>query len=416
MKRFFTLSVMMFVIIVFSYKATSQTAPLYSFTSYSLDSGTALTTGAVYRFSNVYTGVDAFIKVIAISGGMTLRDIDRTADGYAVAFQPEYRVSANTNGYIDFKITFVNAGTNTVVTRPLVSATGLDIDGTTSSGNTLKEFNRIDMGSGTAEYNSYSSELIISQTGTEFTGANNTGNLYGALVDTSAKEVMYTVTAANVSTITYRVGANNQTTGNSTRYASLYFKKFNYQHFPLAISSLYSFSGYSEKNKVTLNWDIATGGIQKLELERSYNSADFSAIAEYQVAALEGSAEHFSYTDNRISGNLIFYRLKSISESGKVAYSDILSFKVATANTGKLTVFPTMVQSTANVSISAPEQTVGYLQVTDFNGRVVKQQQLMLKKGNNSIVVSGFESLSKGNYIVSVRTTSDLLSKQVVVQ
>jgi hypothetical protein len=252
--------------------------------------------------------------------------------------------------------------------------------------------------------------------GSAFTANNNTGVLYGALVDTSAKEVMYTVTATSVSSLNYRVGANNLTGNNSTRYASLYFKNFVYEHFPLAISNLFSFAGYTDKGRVNLYWDMAMNRTCKVMLERSNTSADFRMIEEYQLTATSGGLQRFSYTDDHISGNVVFYRLRSINEAGKTEYSNILIFRPDNGDKPKLTIFPTVVQSSDTVSIDAFEKTNGLLQVTDLSGRWVKQQQLALNKGRNSITVYGFENLMKGSYIVSVRTHTGLLSKQVIVQ
>lgn len=416
MKSFFTLSVMFLaVLIAGSKEAASQQAPLYKFTSYTLDSGTANTTGAVYRFANVFAGVDAFIKVTGMSSGISLRDIDRTADGYLEAFQPEYRISGNTNGYIDFKITYVIAGTNTIVSQPAVAASGLDIDGSSSGASLLKEFNRIDMGGGVYEYNSYNSQIIISQTGTAFTATNATGILFGALVDTAAKEVMYTVASNNVSSMTYRVGANNQTSNSSTRYASLYFQKFTYQHFPVAISSLLSFDGSENNNKISLQWDMITDKANKVILERSYSSTDFSKVAEYDIN-IDGSRKTFRYTDNSVTGSVVFYRLKSIGVTGHIEYSNILSFRLSAETKKDLHVYPSVIQTYTTVSIDVAEKTNAVLLVTDFAGRTVKQQQITLNAGSNNITVNGFERFLKGNYVVSVRTNSGLFTKQVVIQ
>lgn len=125
------------------------------------------------------------------------------------------------------------------------------------------------MGGGSYEFNTYKSEITVSQAGTAITGANYTGNLYGALVDTAAKEVMYTVTHTNVGIMTFRVGSNNQTTGQSTRYASLYYKKFVYQHYPLAISGLMSFDAVAVNNKVKLGWELAADKYSKVVLEKA---------------------------------------------------------------------------------------------------------------------------------------------------
>jgi len=48
-----------------------------SFQSPSLISGTALQTGAIYRFDDVTSGVDAIVEVLGFTGGATLNSIDR---------------------------------------------------------------------------------------------------------------------------------------------------------------------------------------------------------------------------------------------------------------------------------------------------------------------------------------------------
>ena len=416
MKRSFTLCVMMFVIIAAPKKVISQQPPIYKFNNSVLQSGTANATGAVYRFANASTGIDALVTVTGMSGGISLRNIDRTADGYAEALQPEYRVSGNTNGYIDFTITFVTAGTDVAISQAIVAATGLDIDGSSHDGN-LYEYNRIDMGGGTYEYNSYNSQVVIAQTGTAFTCTNVTGVLFGALVDTSAKEVMFSVTSTNVSSMTFRVGANNQTGSTSTRYASLYFKKFIYQHFPLAISNLMSFEGTAGHNHVKLKWELASAGTyKKIVLEKSNNATDFSQVVEYPIVSGEGNIKEYDYTDNTITGDIVFYRLKATEGSGKIEYSNILSFRFDSRIKAQLKVYPTFITSLATASLYVTESTGAVVYVTDFSGRVVKQQHVQLSAGSNTVTINGFEHFLKGNYIISIRTNVSVFAQKVIVQ
>ncbi len=393
-------------------KVSAQVAPIFSFSSYTLVSGTALTSGAVYRFTNVATGVDALVTISTISAGITLRNIDRTNDGYTEAFQPEYRINGNTNAYIDFHINFVTAGTSTTSPRPLVSATGLDIDGSPNSGNALKEFNRIDMGGGTYEYNTYNSELTVSQTGTAISGNNYTGTLFGALVDTAAKEVMFSVTNTNVGTMTYRVGSDNQNSSTSTRYASLYYKKFTYQHFPLAISGLISFEGVAANNKVKLSWELAADKYSKVVLEKSNTSSNFTQVYE----AGSGAFARSGYTDTDVQGGQVFYRLKAINLSGRTEYSSIISVKISGTANQEMKVYPSLIQSGTTVAVDLIEKTEGVVLVADLSGRILKQQKVNLQAGSNSIAVDGFDNFAKGNYIVALRTPSVSYSKKVVVQ
>ncbi len=416
MKHLFTHCVILLLMIAAPKAAFSQLPPLYKFNSYTLDSGSNNSVGAVYRFHNVHTNVDALVKVIAISSGMILRDIDRTADGYGEAFQPEYKVSGVVNGYIDFRITFVTSGTSTVVSQGAVAATGLDIDGGSNGASLLKESNRIDMGGGTYEYNSYDSQVIISQTGSAFTATNLTGILFGALVDTSAKQVMFTVTSSNVSVLNYRVGANNLMPNSSNRYASLYFNTFNYQHYPLSISNLVSFTGSADDNKVNLKWAITAIKPGTITLERSNSSIDFYPVAEYNQDASDGNTKNYQHTDNNVLNNVVFYRLKSTNLAGHSEYSSILSFRMGKNIRKELAVYPSVIQTSATVNINAAERESASLLVTDISGRIVKQQQVALNSGTNSISVNGFERFLKGHYIISVRTASGTYSRPVIIQ
>ncbi len=401
-----------FALVFFPKKARSQQPPPLSFTTYTLDSGTANTIGAVYRFTNVALGVDALVKITAMTSGITLKNMDRTADGYQEAFQPEYRINSSTNAYIDFRITFVIAGTSVPTVRPLIAATGLDIDGSPGEGSSsLKEFNMIDMGGGSYEYNTYNSQLILSQAGTAITGANATGQLFGALVDTTAKEVMYTVTATNVTAMTYRVGSDNQNGSTSTRYASLYFKKFTYQHFPLAISGLLSFNGVAVNNRVNLSWELAADKYSRVILEKSNTAANFSPVYE----EMTGSHTKSGYTDADLQGNQVFYRLKAIGISGKTEYSSIISVKL-NSSTAEMKVSPSLIRSGTTVGIEVKEKTDAVLLVSDLSGRIVKQQKINLQAGSNNIALGGFENYTKGNYVVAVRTAGQLYTKKVVVQ
>lgn len=216
--------------------------------------------------------------------------------------------------------------------------------------------------------------------------------------------------------MTFRVGSDNQTNSTSTRYASLYFKKFTYQHFPLAISGLLSFDGSMDNNKVTLNWELAAEKYSKVALEKSNTAANFTKVTEFITETGEGKSDKYKYTDADLSGNIVFYRLKATDETGKVEYSSILSFKLNSITKNELKIFPTVIQSSATINIDMAEKTNGLLLITDYSGRPVRQQPITLQSGRNSITIDGFEKYSSGNYIVAVRTNSALYSTKMIIQ
>lgn len=413
---------LVFVIMLITVSAQSQ-APVYRFQSPTLTTpaGTAGKVNAVYRFPNVKTGgtnIDALVKIQSKVGNISLQNIDRTADGYSEAFQPEYRIGSSTNAYFEFLITFVLAGTSTPAPQPLVDVSALDIDGSNSGIQTLKEFNRVDMGGGVCTFNTLGSQLTLSQVGSAYEGSNFTGILFGALVDTSAKEVMFSVSNANVTSFTYRVGSNTLLTSSATRYASLYFKKFTYPTGSvLSGSNLASFNGVAAGGKTKLTWALTQDNTaDNVVLERSNNGTAFQSMAEFWVNTDGNTQRDFTYTDNKVAEATVYYRLKITGRDGKIQYSNIILFRNQQTQAGTIAVYPSLVQSATTVSFTSREKQNAVICVTDMSGRTVKKLNILLQEGTNNILVPGFDQFQKGNYFVSVHTAQEKAARQIAVQ
>ena len=102
----------------------SEITPI-NFSSPSLESGTALTTGAVYRFSSIKTGVDALVSVDSMSAPGALGAFDD--DGSNVNnFQP---VLSTPESAVYFTMDFVVSGTSTPIDIGPFVLTPLDVDG-----------------------------------------------------------------------------------------------------------------------------------------------------------------------------------------------------------------------------------------------------------------------------------------------
>ncbi len=180
-----------------------------------LESGTDLAVGAVYRFSNVATGVDARVRINALTDA-TLAIIDRDT-GLIANFQPEL---AGTNARsADFTITLVNAGTTTPVALDLV-ATGIDIDGDSVALREYSEFSR--------PFSAYvldtNTNLAVDVSGPSvpsnvrfeaITAANAVG------IDPTATQNIAAIVYTATSSFNYRIGVLG--TGATTRLTSLDF-------------------------------------------------------------------------------------------------------------------------------------------------------------------------------------------------
>lgn len=133
----FGLALTAFCSVAHAQSTTCQGNPitLLDFRSPTLVSGSALTAGAVYRFANVASGVDAIVRIDAITNG-TLTILDRDT-GLIPAFQPE--LGGSNERSADFTISFVTAGGSTPVSIDF-AASGIDIDGDSASLREYAEF------------------------------------------------------------------------------------------------------------------------------------------------------------------------------------------------------------------------------------------------------------------------------------
>lgn len=181
-----------------------------------LTSGVPLSLGAIYTFANVAPGVDARVRIDAISAGASLATIDNDT-GLIGNFQPELAgVDARS---VDFTFTFVVAGTTNVITGDF-AASAIDIDGDGASIREYAEFSNA--------YAAYAvnnpTNLAVNASGpsvatnTRFeaiTSANAPG------IDPTAYPNIAEFVYTGASTFKYRIGALG--TGNTTRLTSLDF-------------------------------------------------------------------------------------------------------------------------------------------------------------------------------------------------
>ncbi len=179
--------------------------------------------GHVYRFRDVLSGVDALVEIVATEGAwvQSMDSTNHIPAGIYEAMQPDILIRDGFNeGHVDFKITFVNAGTSQPYAFPAnakYTVSGLDVDGDNSD---VREY------VGFKGFTSY-----VLENNTKLTPQSNSGyqeflsdvsNLPG--VTTSGTEHIVTAKYDNVSQFFYRAGIRrSNANGNTTRFFSLYF-------------------------------------------------------------------------------------------------------------------------------------------------------------------------------------------------
>lgn len=409
--QFVTYSVLFVLFLSLSICGFSQALPDYSFENGRLESGRDGTVGAIYRFSNVRSGTDGLIRINSITGGAVIQHIDRVADGYKEAFQPEIRVPANRDGAVEFQITFVTAGTSTPLRQTEVKASALDIDGDAGP---LFEYNQLDMAGGVVNFNTRGSQLIILPVGRGFLASNITGVLFGASVDTSALDVMFSVRNAGISTFTWKTGVNNLLNlREARRYTSLYFKTFAYNDRVLSSPKVFNFRGNADNNKVSLSWSVEADAGYTCLLEKAGDDNKFVTL---EGVSGKNNQSTYSYTESLTSGKSL-YRVKLTDLEGKVTYSSIVSFQKGSGTTKELKVYPSVITNNQfMLNIVADKQEEGLIQLVNYAGQVVYKKQMILNAGTNSIAVIDFSNTLKGNYVVIASSGTNQYTSKIIIR
>ena len=191
-------------------------------TTPTLTTATPLVAGAVYRYSNINTGIDALVRIVSLNNGATLATIDNNtaptggAPDLRAFFNPE--LGGSNARSVDFQITFVTAGTNTPLPFDFV-ATAIDVDGDSGSLREYAEFQNV-----YAEYllnNPTNLRVNASTPSAGNTRFESATSLNAPGIDPSANQNIVATFYSQKSTFNYRIGALG--TGSSVRLTSLQF-------------------------------------------------------------------------------------------------------------------------------------------------------------------------------------------------
>jgi hypothetical protein len=419
MKRYST-HVVCLISILFILRSESFAQPDYSFKNPVLISGTDLQTGAVYKFSNVKTGVDANITIMGSFGGITLTAIDESWTGFDEAFQPFIKVATNSNGYVEFKIDFVSSSTEVPMAQSMVPITCIDVDGEGFWDGTIFEQDQVEYLNGFYDFNMTGSNLQVTNPPGWLNIKNTSGFSYNG-IDTSQKDVMATVVNLNVSSIKVRIGAlNTSGEGTQIRFRSVYFKRFTYSNSILLPNrTTVRLSGNAKNNGVEIKGALsASHTFDRMIIERSTDGVSMLPIAEIPVANTNSSEYPFTYFDNTTTGPVYYYRLRLVNTVQRIyEISNTIMVKLNTAGDGKeLKLVNTMMNSNNPVlTIKSNSDEEASMQITDLSGRVILKNNARIYSGMNSIPLSNFNA-AHGYFIITVATKQNTISQKIIIR
>jgi Secretion system C-terminal sorting domain len=399
MNKFYTTKNILLTLCFFIATQIAMAQPEYVFNNYSHIGGTDLKIGASYRYFNVKSGVDAIVTITDMTDGVILDELDGTS-GYDEAFQPTLYSPAYSNGYIEFEFKFVHSGNDVVYLQNEIPVSCIDIDGSNDYdglGNSLHEFDQIFMGGGYTDFSGAGNEILVNENLLWSKGKNIGGNeLPGR--DTTYRNAMFTAVNANIGSFIARVGVTNNSSKDTYRLRSIYFKKFAYDFSILSVNNINQFSGVlNNTGAATLNWSIEKAElVNTVTLEKS-NGAGFSSLYTKTLNNTQ-NAITMNYVDVNGGG---LYRLKIVKRNGVEEYSQIV--KLDATITGFKT-YPTKVSNNIQIALNSKQNNNATVQIIDMNGKVLKQVQQKIAKGINNLSITELSNLTQGNYLIKLQS------------
>ena len=460
--------------LIISLTAFCQSGPELIFENPVLVNGTANKQGAVYRFSNITTGVDATIKLKKFSrNDIVMPTVDNSVLGWSKAFQPEFGlpglVAPNQNWYIDFEITFYKAGTNNKQQMDTVDFTALDVDG---DGHSINEYVTYDkpysitystLSSLTAnpvgsvgqidecDIDAISSPLIICPycLGTGVVGTDEdfhcdgSGLLYSlcqhaytagsgnsvsgpvnnfAAIDTSATQVMALYRYLRKDNIKFRYGAKSgalSSNGSGIRLNSMWFRQFSLAPQTTLPVKMYSFTANLNNNKVDLKWVTASEiNVSHFIVEKSTDGVNFSNAGLVFAYGNATDKANYSFSDNVNTAQVavIYYRLRSVDIDGKNELSETRIIRIGKQTEKGISIitYPNPVSNEVRITIPANWQNKKVIyEIFNANGIAAKRMETANSSQTETINVSSF---APGFYIVRVSFDGQTAMQKIIKQ
>jgi hypothetical protein len=170
--------------------------------------------------------------------------------------------------------------------------------------------------------------------------------------------------------------------------------------------NLLGFSGRLFNDDAHLQWKTADEtNNDHFDVERSPDGQTYTAIG--RVAGINGTTTQiYNWVDAgaaKLSTSKLYYRLKIVSTSGEVEYSNIVTLSLNTAGSPVVTVTPNPFTSQININLQLPSAAQLTFTLCEITGKKLRSEYVNAAKGTSTISLTGLGNLMPGIYLLAVQ-------------
>jgi hypothetical protein len=173
---------------------------------------------------------------------------------------------------------------------------------------------------------------------------------------------------------------------------------------PLPVKLL-AFNAQALSTNARVTWITAAEVNNKgFELERSFDGKTFEFAQFIDGACNSNKINNYQYIDAGILTKtpVVYYRLKQVDYNGRFEYSETVMVSKPKTSSNEVVVYPNPTSGIISLLIETDVEENYEVTITNMNGKVVYNQQLLAQQGNNQIPLQKSEELISGIYFVRV--------------
>lgn len=165
--------------------------------------------------------------------------------------------------------------------------------------------------------------------------------------------------------------------------------------------TLISFNVQCDNGNAILFWKTEQEqNSNRFEVQKSIDGIQWQTAAVLPAAGNSTTEKSYTYTDDSLTSEKIFYRIKEVDFDGKYLYTTIKQLDCGNSSKD-ITLWPNPVQQTLNISIISNEKNKASIKVFDSKGANVHVKSAELQKGNNMLQMN-LEKLPAGVYTIKI--------------
>jgi hypothetical protein len=180
--------------------------------------------------------------------------------------------------------------------------------------------------------------------------------------------------------------------------------------------NLSNFKVAQRTNAVDLSWTAFNeANMVRHDIERSSNGSSFTSIGS--VAAQNNRTSYsYNYLDATPTQGNNYYRLRSVSNTGDVTYSNILRINLGAGKTDLSILSNPVIGKAINLQLSNFDRGQYAINIYNNLGQKVSMQSTNLSGGSSTEIVNLPSGITRGNYFLQVTNGSTNITRQILVQ